>query len=149
MLRESRYDVPELKKQIKDVFHVSIQMRASLARVAQQLGWQAAYSTGDSDVHIAKYGGTVITNDSDFLFFTNITGVIFHRQLIEEDLPHFVYYEKKAVLDASSLSEEKWIALGIVLTKDYNLSQTHLELDTTYQLLRNHVDEDGTHTPNA
>ncbi|KAI8885183.1 hypothetical protein K501DRAFT_271084 [Backusella circina FSU 941] len=136
MINDGHYDVAKLKENI-------IRMRKSLAKMAQKLGWQAVYATGDSDVDIAKHGGTVISNDSDFLFFKDIPGVIFHHQHIEDELGHFVCYDKELVLDTLSLSEEKWVALGIVLTRDFNLSQAHLEIDDTYKaLVDQKVDDD-------
>lgn len=104
----------KLKRNAGELFSFTEDMKQILFQTAIQKGWTIFISRGEAEVEIGKLGGIVLTEDSDMLFYPNISTVI---RLTGQR--QFQVYYKSSVLAKLQLSSNAFTALGIIAPNDY------------------------------
>ncbi|KAL9548252.1 hypothetical protein MBANPS3_005779 [Mucor bainieri] len=99
----------------KNSFRFTRDMKQALYQAALQRGWKIIAAPGEAEVEIGRLGGIVLTDDSDMLFYPNISIVI--RQMGDHQ---FNVYYKSSILAKLQLSNNAFTALGIIAPNDYD-----------------------------
>lgn len=108
---------PHLDKLIKmvgDLFVFTQDMKDALLTTAKRLGWNAIRADGEAEVMIGKAGGTVLSHDSDMLFYPCVDAVI-----KQKGKGQFRVFDKPSIFAKLQLTSSAFTALGVLAANDY------------------------------
>lgn len=112
--RPSYAHLAKLKRNAGNFFRFTEDMKQVLFQTAIQRGWTIFTSPGEAEVEIGKLGGIVLSEDSDMVFYPNISIVI---RLTGKR--QFQIYYKSSIPARLQLSSNAFTALGIIAPNDY------------------------------
>ncbi|CAO3656950.1 unnamed protein product [Mucor fragilis] len=104
----------KLVKMVGELFVFTQDMKDALLTTAKRLGWNAIRADDEAEVMIGKAGGTVLSLDSDMLFYPSVNAVI--KQV---DKGQFRVFDKPSILAKLQLTSSAFAALGVLAANDY------------------------------
>ncbi|KAI7902898.1 uncharacterized protein BX663DRAFT_508799, partial [Cokeromyces recurvatus] len=126
--RQTNYkDLMFLITLTKQLFRINRDVETLFARTCKEEGWEILMGDGEAEVAVGRLGGssgttttiTVVTNDSDMLFYPKIDILI--RPLSGRLDTIYLEYKKSDILEALAITNEAWTALGILAENDYDI----------------------------
>ncbi|KAL0142732.1 hypothetical protein V8B55DRAFT_1409162 [Mucor lusitanicus] len=135
MLKPGSYSdrISQWEHAARDLFRFTDDMKEVVYQAAMSKGWTIIVSPSEAEVEIGKLpGGIVFSNDSDMLFYPNVSKVI--RRM---DRHQFCVYDKSAILTRLQLSNNAFTALGIIAPNDYesHIYGTHSAILSIYRVV--------------